>query len=304
MKVFREITHLGKDDVFVIKSHPNARFEYPLHMHPEFELTLITKAAGKRIIGDSIEEYEGPDLVLIGPEVYHKWDDEALPAHKKNKAHSIVLHFEPSLFTENLLCKQAFYPIKSLLQQSRRGIYFDGVTRKKVELKMHRLCRLSGLDAVLEFLSILQLLATSEEKRLLASEGFDIQVQSFQNQRIDDVCNYLRKHFRERVQIATVAKIANMSESAFSHFFKKSTCKSFTRYLIDLRLSHACKLLLETRNPVSQICYNCGFNNLSNFNRLFKKYKGMTPFDYRNQYEQQQSSDKRLPSFLPLQMIS
>lgn len=302
MKIFREITPLRKEDVFTIKDTPNARFDYPLHTHPEFELTLILNSAGRRIVGDSVERYSGPDLVLIGPEVFHKWDDDDLPPERKSTARAFVIQFEPSLFSETLLSKQDFYPIKSLLNEAKRGIAFSGPTRKTIELKMKKLCRLQGMESVLEFLSILNTLALSKSRRFLASEGFDCQAQIFHNQRINDVCDHLRRHFKNRVQIAEVAKIANMSESAFSHFFKKSTGKSFTRFLIDLRLSYACKLLLETREPVSQICYSCGFNNLSNFNRLFKKYKGLTPFDYRNQYEQKAVNYRM--SFQALQLIS
>ncbi len=286
MKVYREITPLTEHDTFISKDCQNAHFDYPLHNHKEFELTLIMKCSGTRIVGDSITKYQDCDLVLVGPEVYHRWDDSDLPEEdKKITPHVIVTQFEENLFDPSLLAKKEFYPIKTLLEDAVRGLVFHGETFNRVKKKLLGLKDLSGFEAVIEFFQVLNLLAVSSEKQYLASEGYSSRPQHSKSKRINDVYNYILANFTKKINLAEAASIANMSESAFSHFFKKSTHKSFTQFVIDLRIGHACKLLLETQDTISQICYQCGFNNVSNFNRLFKKYKDFTPYDYRKQFE-------------------
>lgn len=285
MKVYREITPLTENDTFIAKDTENAHFDYPLHNHSEFELTLILKSSGTRIVGDSITKYEDSDLVLIGPEVYHRWDDSDLPEEERNQAHVIVVQFEPHLFDNSLLGKKEFYSIKTLLNDAVRGLVFHGQTFDIIKKKLLNFKNLSGFEAVIEFMQVLHILAISNEKAYLASEGFSSKPQHSKSKRINDVYEYILSNFTKKINLAEAAAIANMSESAFSHFFKKSTHKSFTQFVIDLRIGHACKLLLETQDTISQICYQCGFNNVSNFNRLFKKYKDFTPYDYRKQFE-------------------
>ncbi|MEL6866700.1 MAG: AraC family transcriptional regulator [Bacteroidota bacterium] len=285
MKIYREVTPVGRDDVFIIKDCQNAHFDYPIHSHPEYELTFIENSAGNRIVGDSVETYTESDLVLIGPEVYHKWDDALLAQEQKGSAHVVVIQFDQMVFSNSLLSKEAFMPIRNLLDDAARGIQFYGPIVESAKKQIEQLNQLKGFEAVLVFFKLLNFLAGSKNRRYLASESFAFEPSVYKSERISKVCEYLQQNFTKRIQLSEVAAITNMSESAFSHFFKKRTNKSFTQFVIDMRIGHACKLLLETHDPVSQICYSCGFNNISNFNRLFKKYKKMTPYNYRHQYE-------------------
>ncbi|MEL7342742.1 MAG: AraC family transcriptional regulator, partial [Bacteroidota bacterium] len=283
MQVYREITPVTTEDFFYIVDHEAPDFGYPIHLHPEYELNLVLNCEGERIIGDSIQPFGTPDLVLIGPNVYHSWESESTQESlRKAGAKVITIQFREDLFGHTMLQTKSMYPIRQMLEQSKRGLSFTGKTREQAIPMLESLCRQSpGFGASLAFLELLNFLAISEEKESLISEGFNHRTVHIQSKRIDKVHSFLKENFTRAISLKEVADLANMSESAFSHFFKRSTNKSFTQFLIDLRLGHAARLLLDTQENISQICYACGFNNVSNFNRLFKKHKGTTPQEYR-----------------------
>jgi len=283
MKIYREITPLDSREVYGIFNHPDADFDYPLHNHPEYELNLVMNASGNRIVGDKIEKYEGCDLVLLGPYLNHNWDDSDTDYQQEAHPHTVVLQFSETLFQGDFLSKSAFMPIKTMLNYSVRGIEYYGETRENVMHKLLRLVDLKGFEGALAFLEILQILAMSKENHLIASAGYSSKILSPESKRMDRVYGFIMENYRKKITAKEVASMVNMSESAFSHFFKKSTNRSFSNFLTETRLSEACKLLLESQDSVSEICFQCGFYNLSNFNRLFKKYRGMTPVEYRRQ---------------------
>jgi len=254
-----------------------------LHNHPEYEINLVMKASGNRIIGDKMEKYHDFDMVLLGPYLNHAWDGADTDKQKYPKTHTVVLQFGEKLFQNSFLSKRVFQPIKTMLDYSVRGIEFCGVTRKRVTDKMLKLVDMDEFEGAITFLKILQILATSKENRFISSAGYSSKISSPENKRMDRVYEFIMNNYQKKITLHQVANMVNMSDSAFSHFFKKSTKRSFSKFLTDARLTHACKQLLETQDSVSEICFQCGYTNLSNFNRLFKKYKGMTPVAYRQQ---------------------
>lgn len=280
-RVYREITPVTSKDVFRIFSYPEAEFKYPLHHHPEYEINLVLNSKGTRIIGDAVEEYEEEELVLLGPYIQHCWDGAAHVMETGVIPSVVVVQFHKDLFSNNWLMKEAFIPIRILLGESSRGLEFFGETREKGIKILKGLSNLSGFPATLAFFEFLYILATSTEKRQIASAGYVVPTPYFRNKRIEDVYNYINQYFKKDLQLAEVAAVANMSPSAFSHYFKKCSNKSFIQFLVEKRVSYACKMLLETECTVREICFESGFNNLSNFNRLFKKYKKVTPKAYR-----------------------
>lgn len=281
MKVYPEITPVKDDDVFVILNHKDADFDYPIHTHPEYELNLVINSLGSRIVGDSVLDYGPIDLVLIGPKIYHCWDNDKEKT-SGTSAQVITIQFDENLFDEKFLSRDTLRPIKELLEFSIRGISFDGDTRDDIMVRMKKLSHMKGFKATLEFLDILHTLAVSKDKTYLASVGFSSMPEKTTYKRINVVYDYILEKFTDvDLNLTDVAKIVSMSDSAFSHFFKKCTNKSFTQFVVDLRIGYASKLLLETQDSVGQICYACGFNNVSNFNRLFKKNRSLTPKDYR-----------------------
>lgn len=295
MQVYREITPVTEEDFFYIQQHQQPDFDYPIHVHPEFELNLVLNCRGERIVGDSVEKFDLQDLVLIGPNVHHSWESESSPGKVSAKNSKVItIQFREDLFGGTMLQTKSMHCIRKMLADSKKGILFYGETLKTATLMLEDLSsRASGFGTAILFLELLNFLARSQEKRNLISEGFNQRTIHIQSQRINRVDEYLKANFTRPITLGEVAEIANMSESAFSHFFKRSTNKSFTQFLIDLRLGHAARLLLDTQENISQICYACGFNNVSNFNRLFKKHKGTTPQDYRKLFY---STPSKMPS--------
>jgi len=172
MIVYKEITPLTQNDVFIILNSEKIGFEYPIHHHAAYELTLILNSSGNRIVGNSVEKYYMNDLVLIGPEIYHKWDDDDVLSKKKNNAHVITIQFSKEIFNQALFLREDFFSIKKLLKDSQRGLKFGGDTFKVLAKQMKNLVKVKGFKAVLEFLEILHLLSISGDKKYLAGEEF------------------------------------------------------------------------------------------------------------------------------------
>lgn len=282
MKVYKEITPLTQNDVFVIINSEKIGFDYPIHYHSAYELTLILNSSGNRIVGDSVEKYDSNDLVLIGPEIYHRWDDDDMPPEKRNNAHVITIQFSKDLFDQSLFLKDSFFAIKNLLEDSQRGLKFTGETLQAITERMKALTLFKKFESAMAFLNILNMLAVSKDKAYLASEGFISIKEDLKGDRINKMYTYILAHFNDpNLRITELAQESNMSASAFGHFFKKSTNKSFTQFLVDMRLGYASNLILNSNDSISEIAYRSGFNNIANFNRLFKKNKFITPKEYR-----------------------
>lgn len=281
IKIMREVTPVTNDDLFIVLNHPHAKFGFPIHYHPEYELNLVLNSGGKRIIGDSILDFGDPDLVLIGPNTPHVWKgDETNP-----NSHVITIQFDGNTLSEKFLEKKFALPLKGLLDKSKRGVLFGKETIEQIKKRILRLSMLEGFDAYLMFMSILYDLSISRNQTILASIGYTGQFDATQSQRISRVIAYLSENIQNDIKIKQVADLVNMSETAFSHFFKKRTQRSFTDYLADMRTSFAARLLLETDRSISEICFISGFNNLSNFNRIFKSRYTCTPGELRSQQQ-------------------
>lgn len=280
MKIYSEITPLRDENIFVVQSHTNACFDYPIHLHPEFELNLVMNCSGRRIVGDSVNDFKKIDLVLLGPNLYHKWERTD---NNNTIADVITVQFDRNLIDNSILNKNSLKPIKNLLENSFRGLSFHGQTQKELINELKELFCLNGFDATMKFLSILNILAKSRSFDYIAGTSFSSNFEFSKNQRIHKTYDYIIENYKnDNLSLKKIAEINNMSESAFSHFFKKRTNKSFTQFVIEFRITQTIKLLQETNKTIKEICYECGFNNISNFNRIFKKKMEVTPKEYRN----------------------
>src|SRR5687768_12700057 len=292
MKVYQEITPVTGTDLFVILDSVNKGFEYPIHNQPEYELTLVTGSAGSRIVGDSTQRYTDEDLVLIGPYLFHKWNDEDRQGTDNSPCRVITIQFDMHLFDKAILGKKPFTDIQKLLISAGRGIRFHGKTQKIAESMIQQLTAKTGMESATEFLLLLDLLAKSNEYELLASEGFNINPVQVNSKRLHAAYQYIRKHFQESgLKMSDVAAEINLGDSAFSHFFKKSTHTSFSDYLLAMRIDHACKLLIESDEQISRIAFLSGFNNMANFNRQFKDMHQCTPMRFRKVFQEKSKFD-------------
>ncbi|OHX67864.1 AraC family transcriptional regulator [Flammeovirga pacifica] len=278
MKVFPEITPVSDENLFVLQHHHNADFDYPIHLHDDFELTLVEGCNGRRIVGNSVENFEQEDLVFLGPNIQHKWMKEE---GSTDKPCVTTIQFRRSIFSDSLLKKNEFESIKGLFSNSGNGVVFEGTDRYRIKLILKDLVKSSGFERVLLFFNLLHQLGISLETRSLASDGFIGVHPQETSRRINKVLEFIFDNYHRSIDVQEAALLISMSDSAFSHFFKKRTGKSFIKFVNDIRLGKAAFFLINSNKNIAEICYECGFNNLSNFNRQFKKFKGVTPSDFR-----------------------
>ncbi len=280
--IIREITPLTKDDFFVVLYHPYASFDFPTHYHPEYEINYVENAKGKRIVGESITDYEGVDLVITGPNVYHSWQSETGGAELV-----VTIQFQKDLIPANFQDKKLFTSIKEMLNKSERGVLFSKETIERIAPRIKALINENGFESFLDFLSILYEMSISSNQKVLCSQTFSPDVDMFKSRRIKLACDYIGKHYQEKIMINDVSKQIGMTDTSFCHFFKKRTGKSFIDYMNDVRIGHASLQLIDSTKTIAEVCYNCGFNNISNFNRIFKDKKGFTPTEFRKLNQQQ-----------------
>lgn len=280
-EIQQEIVPITQDDLFVIMNHPNAKFDYPIHCHPEYEINLVMKTSGTRVVGDYEEAFSDLDIVMTGPYVPHVWKSDLLTNHV------ITIQFSSDLLSFQMINKRLFMPIRQLLVDSTQGLQFYGSEAERIRDEIMELTRIQGFQTATKFLTLLNFMAAAPRRKLVSNmyESENL-MNSSKSRRITKACKYIEENISQKISLAEVAALVNMSESAFSHFFKKKTGISFITYVNNLRVAKACDLLASTSLSASEICYDCGFNNKSNFIRIFTKRKNMTPIEYRNHITQ------------------
>jgi len=278
----REITPLTPGDCFTIFSRVKEKFDFPLHYHDEYELNLIINAKGaKRVVGGHIEAIDDLELVLVGPNVYHAWFTHQCQSKSITE---VTIQFHKDLFDDKFLRRNQLSFVKNMIERSQRGILFSPETIAALKDRIYSLNKKSGFDSVLELLSILHDLSISRNMKTLSDSSFSNEQFHYNSRRIEKVFEYMNSHYNMQITLAEVAKIANMPEASFSRFIKKRTGKTFIDSLNEIRLGHASRMLIDTTNTVAEIAYKCGFNNISNFNRIFKRKKFCIPKDFRETY--------------------
>lgn len=284
-KVLTEITKLSEKDCFHIEERHKTEFTYPLHQHKEYELNFIEHGAGvRRIVGDSVEEIGEYDLVLIGAEnLEHVWEQGNCTS---KDIREVTIQFSAGLFGGGLLSKNQFASIKRMLSRADHGLAFPMSSIMKVYSLLDNLAReQESFAQLLKFMYILYELSISDEARVLASSSFAHTARSTESRRIQKVKQYINDRYSEHLNLADLAALVGMSPVAFSRFFRQRTGRTLSDYIIDIRLGYAARMLVDSSKNVSEICYECGFNNLSNFNRAFRSKRGYTPRDFRAMFK-------------------
>lgn len=280
-QILQEIVPITEDDLFIIFNRPNAKFSYPIHSHPEYEINLVMNTSGTRVIGDNEEEFNGLDLVMTGPNLPHVWKSEL------ETNHVITIQFSSDLLADQIVSKRVFMPIRQLLIDSIQGLHFYGSDAERIKDEIMELLNMQGFQTATKFFSILCSMATATKRKLVSNMyESEILINISKSRRITKACKYIEENISQKISLSDVAMLVNMSESAFSHFFKKKTGISFITHVNNLRVAKACDMLINTSSSASEICYDCGFNNKSNFIRIFTKKKQMTPIEYRKYYNQ------------------
>lgn len=254
------------------------------HFHPEIQITLSLKSEGHRIVGDNISPLHDGDLVLVGSNLPHVWHQDESRRTDGRGVRAIVVRFLDTFLGSDFLARPELDGVRSLLRRSSRGLQVHGATRDTAAQKLQLLVKTTGLERLVILLGILDALASSKDLKPLASASYAPVLKLEDQDRMERVCRYIQSHLTEDIDRNTLARIASLSEGAFSRFFGSRMGRTVPEYVNELRIGRACLMLAEDKLNITDIGLDCGFRNLANFNRRFREIAGTTPRDYRRRF--------------------
>lgn len=285
MKPVLEYLPKQQEESFVVKAFEFNYYPTPWHYHAEYEIALIVESSGKRFIGDSVSDFDKGNLVFLGSNLPHTYRNDDIYYRPKSKlrARSIVVHFLESSLGEDFLALPEAKVLRQLFVRSGRGLDIKGKTNRMVAAGLHELLELNGLAKWVKLVELLGTMASSKDLRYISRAPL-YGNNDRESDRLGKVMDFVIKNFSRPIRISEVASLVNMAENSFSRYFSQATKKTFISYLNEVRLNHAAKLLIENEMNISEICYECGFNNLSHFNTYFRKIYGTNPLAYRKEF--------------------
>ena len=278
--LLQDVEPLVRGSIFV-KEIKKLNLNDQLHYHNVHEIALILKGSGKRIVGDNIENFMENDLIFIGRALPHASYIGEDYLSTNQDFHALVIYFQPDWFNEELLNSTDFARVRKLIKEIDRGIKIFGKTRTRVIKELIKLKNSTGLERIIKILDILDFVSKSDHYECLASEGYINSYGHNDVARLGEVYKYIMKNFNDIIKLSEIASVANMTETSFCKYFKNKTGKTFSNFVNEVRIGQACKMILNQNLSMSDICYSCGFNNLTNFNRTFRHFMKMTPTEYK-----------------------
>jgi AraC-like DNA-binding protein len=262
--------------------HVNNRWHY----HPEVELIHFKKGEGTQFIGDSIKRFKPGDVVLVGAYLPHYWrfDDAYFEENAKQHADVRVAHFCENFWGNEFLDLPENVSIKAVLEKARRGLQINGKSKQRVAELLEKLLESDGSSRIVYLIEALETIAACKQISSLSSLGFKHDSSEGENERINDIYDYSLKNFKRKIQLEEIAAVANISPNSFCRFFKSRTRKTYSQFLIEIRVGHACKLLIENNYSIKQLCFESGFNNFTSFHKYFKVITGKSPLNYQKEF--------------------
>jgi AraC-like DNA-binding protein len=260
--------------------------DYPLHYHPEFEIIYVEKSYGIRLMGNHIGNFNDGDLMFISPNLPHVWknDNDFYVENKDLFVDVYVIHFKEDALKVGFFDLPEFAHLKKLFQLGQQGMLIKGSAQQKIIELIKEVYHSSGFDRLVLFLKTLDMIAKTEDYELLSNQGFTNSLNSADSERINTVMNFLMNNYTREIQLEEVADLVNLNKSSFCRYFKYRTHKTCSQFLNEIRIAHACKLLINGELSISEVCYETGYNNISHFNRQFKMITGLTAKAYTNKY--------------------
>ncbi len=252
------------------------------HFHPELELVYVNKGKGKRHIGNHLSYFNNSQLLLLGPNLPHNGFTDRFTA----KGRETIVQFKPDFLGDNFFKLPEMKSIDLLFERSKKGLLFKPETKKIVGPKIESLEKQKGFDRIVKFLEILNDLANANDYTVLNADGFAFETAPQDSAKIDIIYKHINNNFQRHISLDEIADKASMTVPAFCRYFKKATGKTFTKLVNEYRIVHATKLLSESQMSITDVCYECGFNNFSHFNKLFKEITGKSASRYRNEMKQ------------------
>lgn len=271
---------------FSIRHDVQRCFPTTWHLHPELELHYVIKGEGVRFIGDNISNFSPGEILFMGQNLPHTWrcKEEYFQENSNLQVEAIVLQFLPTCLGKDFLSLPEAYLIPKLLEKAKRGMVLGGKSREKIGELMFAALQATNLDRIILLLSIIKILAESKDYHSISSPHAFYKSDDVETQRLNTVCAYTLANYKKNISLEEIASISNLSVTSFCRYFKQMTNKTYNDFLTEIRISHACRLLIEDRLPTELICFQCGFNNISNFYRHFKNITSLTPLEYKREY--------------------
>jgi AraC-like DNA-binding protein len=256
------------------------------HYHAEIELIHIKKGEGTQFIGDSIKRFKPGDVILVGPNLPHYWrfDDVYYEENTKAIADIRVAHFNENFWGQQFLELPENLCIKSILEKARRGLQITGKIKQKVAELLEELQEIDGPQRIVLLIEALTQIANAKQLVPLSSMGFQPDLVDAEKDRINAIYEYSIRNFKRKIQLEEIAEVANISPNSFCRYFKSRTRKTYSQFLIELRVGHACKLLIENNQCIKRLCYESGFNNFTSFHKYFKMITGKSPLVYQKEF--------------------
>ena len=288
ISIMHEKLNLSTGSPVKIKWCDYDHFKYPLHSHGEYEIVYIIKSSGKRFVGKSIEHYTSGDLVLLGSFVPHMYqsDDIYYQNNSDLRINAIIIQFSKDFFSHAIHSYPEFHKIKKLLEDAKYGIFFKIGINDVIREKIENTLKLKSLNLLMECITILSLMSNSKEKRLLNNESLEVGFEIHdQDPRLIKILSLLHQEYFQSLSLNYIASLVGMNRTALCRFFKSKTGKTIFQYINELRINYACQLLLESKLTITQICYETGFSNISNFNQQFKKITNYSPTKYLEEFK-------------------
>jgi AraC-like DNA-binding protein len=286
MKPALQKSPISSDRAYEVKLLKAPHFDPNWHFHPEYQLFIVLKGTGTRFIGDHVSPFRPGDLVFTGPNLPHLWrsDLEYFDDEKDLWTEGIVVYFHEHFLGSEFLQQNEMYLLRQLFEKAQRGIEVTGAAAGQAERLMTDLLGAADFEGILTLLQLLNVLANTSSYIVLSSAGYSNSLKQSDTARMNRVHEYVMKNFRERITLEQVAAIANMTPSSFSRYFKIHANKTFSDFLTEIRIGYSCKLLIEKKMTIAQVCYDSGFHTVSNFNRQFKSITHYNPLEYKKKY--------------------
>ncbi len=280
-----KVPQIATSSIFV-KREITPYMDYPWHYHPEFEIIFVEKSYGVRLMGNHIGHFSDGDLMFISPNLPHVWrnDSDFYQDRDDRWVDVYVIQFREDALSKGFFDLPEFTYIKKLFILGQQGMLITGKDHKKISDLIKKVYNSSGIERLTVFLSTLRAIASIQEYSLLSSAGYANTINYIDTERITKVMNYLMENYTEEIHLDKVADLVNLNKSSFCRYFKTRTKKTYSQFLNEIRIAHACKLLISGDKRISQICYATGYNNISHFNRQFKLITGFTAKEYAKQY--------------------
>ncbi|NGM60430.1 helix-turn-helix transcriptional regulator [Sphingobacterium sp. SGG-5] len=272
---------------YLARQHTLPNFGTVWHYHPELELHYIIRGEGVRFVGDNISNFDAEELLLLGENLPHMWrcNKQYFEGNPDVTAEAIVVHFLPDFMGADFLSKQEATAVHALYERAQSGLIIHGKTKKEILNLMQESVQQEGMSRLITILNMVHILANSKETTKITSGLSSYHANKDETDRINKIYHYILSNYRDEISLEEISSVAHLSVTSFCRYFKMMTKKTFRDFLIEVRISHAKRILIENNIPTTEsICFECGFNNRSNFFRHFKRITGCTPIEYRQRY--------------------